>query len=89
MSLKTIQRRNPVLKSEMGLTPVYGATISQPISYSIKPKPEMVLAKFVGVDALCGNCHRKIGEFTKAEGVIMCKNVNNGERCKTLNRIVK
>lgn len=42
------------------------------INYIYKPT-ETVLAKFDGMNARCGQCNHKLGEFLKADGEIKCK----------------
>jgi hypothetical protein len=57
--------------------------------YTIKPAVQRLPAKFVGKQARCGNCNHLLGTFTKADGEILCNNVNNKVRCKTLNILKK
>lgn len=72
MSYKTSKGYNPVLKSEMGLTPVPGYQPTASVNYSIKPKPEKALAKFDRMNARCGHCNHKLGEFVHVQGEIKC-----------------
>lgn len=44
----------------------------------------MVLAKFDRLNARCGNCNTKLGEFVKVDGKIQCRKPD----CKVMN-IVK
>lgn len=41
------------------------------VNYEVVPNAP-VNAKIIGVEARCGKCNRKLGEFVKAEGVIQC-----------------
>jgi hypothetical protein len=57
--------------------------------YTIKPTVRRLPARFVGKQARCGNCNHLLGTFIKAEGEILCNNVNNKIRCKTVNVLKK
>lgn len=61
------------------------------IIYTIKPKPDKVLAKFDGINARCGKCNQKLGEFLKAEGEVKCsgKSMKNSKwiQCGIINII--
>lgn len=73
--------------SKAGINP--GATITLPASfgsnynYTIKPKPEKILAKIEGYTARCGHCNHKLGEFSKAEGEIKC----SVGTCRVINKV--
>lgn len=56
------------------------------LNYIYKPS-QVVYARFDGNNARCGVCNHKLGEFAKADGEILCKNVNRGARCNTKNKI--
>lgn len=59
------------------------------VTYTIKPAPLKINARFVGKEARCGNCNHLLGIFNKAQGEIMCKRVHKSSHCNTLNILVK
>ncbi len=52
------------------------------VNYTVMPT-QTVLARFDGINARCGKCNHKLGEFLKADGVIQCPKSS----CKTKNVI--
>lgn len=43
------------------------------LRYIYTPTPALARAKFVGVEAKCGSCSKKLGEFGHVDGRIKCK----------------
>jgi len=85
MAFKNGENHNPTQKNETGITKPSDFSPTPAISYSIKPKPETVQAKFSGLLAKCGHCGHGLGEFVRVEGMIKCKESD----CKTMNIVKK
>lgn len=52
------------------------------LNYTVVPNAP-VAARFEGVNARCGKCNRKLGEFLKADGVIQCPK----QECRAMNTV--